>query len=227
MQWWTNVKHIQKFDRLTLHLAAPLCFITPCATSRNVEIERVCLRQEDTFDLSVCQYVDGNQGCILSRVFLNRASNDLSTCWAFQKGFYFDLHQQGMEWSLLGLSPSKPLWTHQSRAPVQRWDAMALIYYSEVIHRLWIKRQLNYVVGTAMAGPEQLRTNDLHEPRRKDERQTDREKCLILLIAPGDFLFLWSVLCADEKQRWECCLQSRSLIFPEMATKSSRSKVRS
>lgn len=35
--------------------------------------------------------------------FLLGASNDLSTCWAFQSGFYFDLHQQGMEWSRLGL----------------------------------------------------------------------------------------------------------------------------
>lgn len=91
----------------------------------------------------------------------------------FRRGFYFDLHQQWMEWSLLGLSPSKPLWTHQSRAPVQRWDATALIYCSEVIHRLWIKRQLNYVVGPTKARPE--------HPRRTigmnwggETRETDR-----------------------------------------------------
>ena len=86
-------------------------------------------------------------------------------------GFYFDLHQWGMEWSLLGLSPSKPLRTHQSSAPVQRWDATTLIYYSGVIHRLWIKRQLNYVVGTAKAGPEQFGTDDLNEPRWRDKRE--------------------------------------------------------
>ena len=216
------------FDRLVLHAAALLCFIAPCAAGREVKTDRVCLRREDIFDLSVCQYVDGNQGCVFSRVFLHRASNDLSTCWAFQNDFYFDLHQQGMEWSRLGLPPSEPLWTHQSRAPVQRWDATTLIYYSEVIHRLWIKRQLNYVVGAAKAGPQQFGTDDLREPRWRDnwDRLTERPKCLIPLIAPGDFLFLWSALCGDEKQISERCLQSRPLIFAEISPKSSRSKVR-
>lgn len=37
------------------------------------------------------------------------------------------------------------------------------------------------------------------------ERNTDRKKCLIFLIAPGSFLLLWSVRCGDEKQREECC----------------------
>lgn len=161
-------------DRPVLHAAALLCFIAPCAAGREVKTDGVCLRREDIFDLSVCQYVDGNQGCVFSRVFLHRASNDLSTCWAFQNDFYFDLRQQGMEWSRLGLPPSEPLWTH----PVQRWDATTLIYYSEVIHRLWIKRQLNYVVGAAKAGPQQFRTDDLREPRWRDnwDRQTDRLK---------------------------------------------------
>lgn len=212
-------------DRPVLHAAALLCFIAPCAAGREVKTDGVCLRREDVFDLSVCQYVDGNQGCVFSRVFLHRASNDLSTCWAFQNDFYFDLRQQGMEWSRLGLPPSEPLWTH----PVQRWDATTLIYYSEVIHRLWIKRQLNYVVGAAKAGPQQFRTDDLREPRWRDnwDRQTDwRQKCLIPLIAPGNFLLLWSVLCGNEKQISERCLQSRPLIFAEISPKSSRSKVR-
>lgn len=58
------------------------------------------------------------------------------------------------------------------------------------------------------------------------DRQTERQKCLIPLIAPGDFLLLWSVLCGDEKQISERCLQSRPLIFAEISPKSSRSKVR-
>lgn len=74
----------------------------------------------------------------LSLFFLNGASNDLSTCWAFQNGFYFDLHQQGMEWSRLGLSPPEAPWTSWSLARVRRGDATALIYYSGVILRLWI-----------------------------------------------------------------------------------------
>lgn len=74
----------------------------------------------------------------LSFFSLNGASNDLSTCWAFQSGFYFDLHQQGMEWSRLGLSPPEAPWTSRSLARVRRGDATALIYYSGVILRLWI-----------------------------------------------------------------------------------------
>lgn len=119
--------------------------------------------------------------------FSTGASNDLSTCWAFQSGFYFDLHQQGMEWSRLGLSPSEPLWTSQSCAWVQSWDATPLIYYSEVILRLWIKRQLNYVFAASKAGPEQFRMDGLHELRRRDKR--DRRRCLILLIGNGNFIF--------------------------------------
>lgn len=72
----------------------------------------MCLRQEDTFDLSACQYVNEIWGCVFSRVIRDGASDDLRTCWGFQRGFYFDLHQQGMEWSLLGLAPSKPLRIH-------------------------------------------------------------------------------------------------------------------
>lgn len=190
-----------------------------------MEIVKVCWRQEDTFDLSACQYVDGNQGCIFSRVFLDRASNDLNTCWVFQKGFYFDLHQQGMEWSRLGLSPSEPPWTHQSPAPVQGWDATALIYYSEVIHRLWIKRQLKMLLEKPKAGLGQFGMDDMHELRQRDK--TDRQRCPSLLIAPGNFLFLWSVLCNDEKQRWKWSFQSRPLMFAEMFANSSRWKVRS
>lgn len=51
--------------------------------------------------------------------FLSGASNDLSTCWAFQSVFYFDLHQQGMEWSRLGLSPPEAPRTSQSPALVR------------------------------------------------------------------------------------------------------------
>lgn len=179
MQWWPDVKHIHRSDRLILHSAALLCFITPCATSHNVEIERVCLRQRNAFDLSVCQYVDGNQGCIFSRLFLN----DLSTCWAFQKCFYFDLHQQGMEWSRLGLSPLEPLWTHQSRAPVQRWDATALIYYLEVIHHPWIKKTIELCCWSSQGWAEHFRTDDLRDLRRRDKRDrptdmSDPSDCL-------------------------------------------------
>lgn len=87
-------------------------FNTSCATNHHVESESVYSSQDDSFDLSACQYVDEIQRCIFSPVILDGASDDLSTCWAFQKAFYFDLHQQGMERSLLGLSPPRPLWIH-------------------------------------------------------------------------------------------------------------------
>lgn len=99
---------------------------------------------------------------------LEGATDDLNTCWAFQITFYFEMHQHGM----LGLSPSRPLWTHYSRAPVQGWDATALIYYSEVIHRLWIQGQLNYAVGTAEAAPENFTMYDLPE-LRWESKQTE------------------------------------------------------
>lgn len=44
---------------------------------------------------------------------------------------------------------------------------------------------MNYVVGTTKAGPEQFRTNQDGETS-----ETDKETSLILLIAPGDFLFV-------------------------------------
>lgn len=98
-------------------------------------------REDAISDLSVCQYVDANRGCFFLSLFfspLDGASNDLSTCWAFQNAFYFDLHQQGMEWSRLGLSPPEAPRTSRSLARVRRGDATALIYYSGVILRLWI-----------------------------------------------------------------------------------------
>lgn len=61
--------------------------------------------------------------------------------------------------------------------------------------------------------------------RDGETTETDRQKCLILLIAPGDFLFFWSVLCGDEKQISERRLQSGLLLFAEISTKSSGSKV--
>lgn len=56
MNVWTDVKHIQmSVPESILHSASLLCVITPCLSGRNAKTERVCLRQEDIFDLSVCQ----------------------------------------------------------------------------------------------------------------------------------------------------------------------------
>lgn len=64
----------QKSDRLIAHSDALLCFTAACANSHNSEIERLRLREEDTFDLSVCQYVYKNQGSIFDLFFfLNTA----------------------------------------------------------------------------------------------------------------------------------------------------------
>lgn len=77
-------RRTQKSDRLIAHSDAPLCFAAACANSHNSEIERLRLREEDTFDLSVCQYVDKNQGCIFDLFFLSffstQPTNDLTTC---------------------------------------------------------------------------------------------------------------------------------------------------
>lgn len=57
-----------------------------------------------------------------------------------------------------------------------------------------------------------------------ETREMGRLRCLILLIASGDFLFLQTVQYADGKQRWERSSRSRPPLFTDVA-KDSGSKV--
>lgn len=58
----------------------------------------------------------------------------------------------------------------------------------------------------------------------RQERETERLRCLILLIAPGDFLLLQTVQYVDGKQRWERFSPPRPSIFTD-AAKDPGSKV--
>lgn len=57
-----------------------------------------------------------------------------------------------------------------------------------------------------------------------ETREMERLRCLILLIASGDFLFLQTVQYADGKQRCERSSRSRPPVFTDVA-KDSGSKV--
>lgn len=175
--------------------------------------------------LLICPFVNMWMG-ILHVFSLCFFSTGPQMTWAhavpFRAAFILLCTSRG--WNGAGLvslhrSPCGPVKVHAS---VQSRDATTLIYYSEVILCLWIKRQLNYVVRETVAGPEQFRGDGLLEPRWEDER--DGRRCLTILTALGDFLFLWSVLSADEKQRWGCRWQSRPLVFPVMSVKCPQVK---
>lgn len=231
MQWWTNVKHIHKYDRRILHPAALLsvcsCFITPCASSHHVEVKRVCLRQGDTFDLS-CLSICGWESLMYFLLgFSWRGLKWLEHMLSLSEWllFWFAPAGDGMEpaWSLSIWAPVDP--SEARSSPEMRRHGTDLLFrgYSSPVDKKTIELCCWNNQGWARAVQDGRSAWTETERRGK---KTDRKRCLILLIAPGDVLFLWSVLCADEKQRWECCLQSRLLIFPKMFTKSLGSKVR-
>lgn len=217
---------MKAYPSLCFSIVCLFLFLSHLVQAVNTSWLRWCARDGETH-LSVCQYADGNQGCIFSWVFPDGASNDLSTCWAFQNGFYFDLHQQGMEWSPLGLSIWAPVDPSEARSsPEMRRHGADLLFrsYSSPVDKKTIE-----LCCWSSRGRARVVQNGRSSPWTETERwegKTDRKRCQILVIALGDFLSLWSDLCADEKQRWECCLQWRLLIFPKMSTKSLGSKVK-
>lgn len=137
--------------------------------------------------------------------------------------FWFAPAGDGMEpaWSLSIRAPVDP--SEPCSSPEMRRHGADLLFrgYSSPVDKKTIELCCWSSQGWARAVWDGW--SALTETERR-ERKTDRKRCLIPLIAPGDFLFLWSVLYADEKQREQGCLQSRLLIFPKLSTKSLGSK---
>lgn len=156
--------------------------------------------------------------------FLLGASNDLSTCWAFQSGFYFDLHQQGMEWSRLGLLSTgglvdQSVLLRSGEETPQRWFIIQGLFFACGFKDNWIKLFEEPKFGLSCSG--QISCIKQDEDKERQAGMSDLLNWLFLVPAlvhmlsvqadyknwPASFvvIYLW-ILLAKKKLNWDWAL---------------------
>lgn len=188
-------------------LSISLCCVVPQPQHEDGESSHICLSVNATTRI---------RNAILYPFY--RASNGLTTCWAL---FWFAAAGDGMEltWSLSIWSPRGPV-----RAPLQSAATTPRHWFT--VQGLFFACGLkdNWIMGEARGERERWEMDGVWAPGQRETREMERLKCLILLIASGDFLFLQTAQYADGKQRWAHFSRSRPPKFTDVA-KDSGSKV--